>query len=90
MNEVETLLSVDDLGHDLSGVKFLLKKHQGVETGIELHDNQIHSLCDQAQALIDSKHFDADRIEQATENILQRYRLCCLRDSVRILYTCAL
>ena len=75
MNEVETLMSVEDLGHDLSGVKFLLKKHQGVETDIELHETQLQTLCDQAQALIDGGHFDAGRIEQGTENILQRY-LC--------------
>jgi len=73
MNEVETLMSVEDLGHDLSSVKFLLKKHQGVETDIELHETQLQTLCDQAQALIDSGHFDAGRIEQGTENILQRY-----------------
>jgi len=73
MNEVETLMSVEDLGHDLSSVKFLLKKHQGVETDIELHESQIQTLCDQAQALIDGGHFDAGRIEQGTENILQRY-----------------
>ena len=73
MNEVETLMSVEDLGHDLSSVKFLLKKHQGVESDIELHDFEIQSLCDQAQDLIDGGHFDAERIEQGTENLLHRY-----------------
>ena len=73
MNEVEALMSVEDLGHDLSSVKFLLKKHQGVETDIELYDAEIHALCDQAQALIGGGHFDAERIEQGTENLLQRY-----------------
>ena len=72
VNEVETLMSVEDLGHDLSSVKFLLKKHQGVGTDIELHDTQIQSLCDAAQGLIDGGHFDAGRIEQGTETILQR------------------
>ena len=75
MNEVETLMSLEDLGHDLSGVKFLLKKHQGVETDIEVHDAQIQTLCDQAQGLIEGGHFDAVRIEQGTENMLQRYEL---------------
>ncbi|XP_068689103.1 spectrin beta chain-like isoform X1 [Montipora foliosa] len=73
MNEVETLMSVEDLGHDLSSVKFLLKKHQGVESDIELHDLEIQSLCDQAQDLIDGGHFDAERIEQGTENLLHRF-----------------
>ena len=73
MNEVEALMSVEDLGHDLSSVKFLLKKQQGVETDIELHDSEIQALCDQAQALIGGGHFDAERIEQGTENLLQRY-----------------
>ena len=72
MNEVETLMSLEDLGHDLSSVKFLLKKHQGVEADIEVHDAQIQSLCDQAQVLIEDGHFDAGKIEQATENVLQR------------------
>lgn len=75
MNEVETLMSLEDLGHDLSSVKFLLKKHQGVETDIEVHDSQIQTLCDQAQGLIEGGHFDAARIEQGTENMLQRYQL---------------
>lgn len=73
MNEVETLMSLEDLGHDLSSVKFLLKKHQGVETDIQLHDAQIKTLCDQAQSLIEGGHFDAGRIEQGTESMLQRY-----------------
>ncbi|KAK2560477.1 Spectrin beta chain [Acropora cervicornis] len=73
MNEVEALMSVEDLGHDLSSVKFLLKKQQGVETDIELHDSEIQALCDQAQALIGGGHFDAERIEQGTENLLQRF-----------------
>lgn len=73
MNEVETLMSLEDLGHDLSSVKFLLKKHQGVETDIEVHFAQIQTLCDQAQGLIEGGHFDAVRIEQGTENMLQRY-----------------
>ena len=72
MIEVETLMSLEDLGHDLSSVKFLLKKHQGVEADIEVHDAQIQSLCDQAQVLIEDGHFDAGKIEQATENVLQR------------------
>lgn len=72
MNEVETLMSLEDLGHDLSSVKFLLKKHQGVETDIEVHDAQIQTLCDQAQSLIEGGHFDAGRIEQGTESMLQR------------------
>ncbi|KAJ7373044.1 hypothetical protein OS493_014188 [Desmophyllum pertusum] len=73
MNEVETVMSLEDLGHDLSSVKFLLKKHQGVETDIEVHDAQIQTLCDQAQGLIEGGHFDAGRIEQGTENMLQRF-----------------
>ena len=72
MNDVETLLSSDDLGRDLSSVKFLLKKQHGIEADAEVHATQIQELCDQAQTLIEGSHFDSGSIEQAANRALDR------------------
>ena len=83
MNDVETLLSSEDLGRDLSSVKFLLKKQHGIEADIEVHVTPVQDLCDHAQSLIEGGHFDSKRIEKAADNIVDRFGsilfvcICC-------------
>ena len=73
MNDVGTLLASEDLGRDLSGVKFLLKKQLHVESDIEVHKTQIQAVVTQAAALVNEEHFDSMKIQQEAENVCRRY-----------------
>jgi spectrin alpha len=73
MHDVEAVLASEDLGRDLSGVKFLLKKHQLVEADIDVHVTEAQALSKQAQELIDDNHFNSQNIQQRTRDCLKRY-----------------
>lgn len=73
MNDVETLLASEDLGRDLSTVKFLLKKQLLVESDIEVHKDQIQTLVTQAAALVRNDHFDSKSIQKEAKDICYRY-----------------
>ena len=72
MHDVETVLASEDLGRDLSEVKFLLKKHQLVEADIEVHVTEAEKVANHAQELIGDEHFNSQSIQQSTRNVLKR------------------
>ncbi|EDO49575.1 predicted protein [Nematostella vectensis] len=84
MNETEAVLGLEDTGRDLAGVKFLTKKHQLLESDIEMHATVIVDVADKAQELVSQGHFNSDTIKSDSENLQSRYRsLLCLTDKRR-------
>lgn len=73
LGEVESLLTSEDAGKDLSSVQNLMKKHQLVEADIQAHEDRIKDMNDQADSLIDSGQFDTANIQEKRQSINERY-----------------
>ncbi|CAG9856863.1 unnamed protein product [Phyllotreta striolata] len=73
LGEVESLLTSEDAGKDLTSVQNLIKKHQLVEADIQHHDDRIKDMNDQADSLIKSGQFDTASIQEKRDSINSRY-----------------
>ncbi|XP_056641828.1 spectrin alpha chain isoform X2 [Diorhabda sublineata] len=73
LGEVESLLTSEDAGKDLTSVQNLIKKHQLVEADIQHHDDRIKDMNDQADSLIKSGQFDTASILEKRDSINTRY-----------------
>ncbi|XP_059148013.1 spectrin beta chain, non-erythrocytic 2-like isoform X3 [Physella acuta] len=58
-----------DLGHSLSSVQNLMKKHQALESEIVAHEPLIETVATSAQQMIRSKHFAANDIQSKLDNL---------------------
>ncbi|XP_077298885.1 alpha spectrin [Arctopsyche grandis] len=58
LGEVESLLTSEDSGKDLSSVQNLMKKHQLIEADIQAHEDRIKDMNEQAESLIESGQFE--------------------------------
>merc|ERR1719340_166808 len=74
LDEVESLLTTDEVGKDLASVQNLMKKHQLVEADIIAHEDRIKDMNEQADSLIKSEQFDAGDIEEKRKSINERYK----------------
>lgn len=63
LGEVETLLSSEDYGRDLSSIENLLKKHQLLEADIQAHADRVGEMNAQADSLLESEQFDKQPID---------------------------
>ncbi|XP_065169865.1 spectrin alpha chain isoform X2 [Atheta coriaria] len=73
LGEVESLLTSEDSGKDLTSVQNLIKKHQLVEADIQAHEDRIKDMNDQADSLIESGQFDTANIQEKRQSINERY-----------------
>ncbi|XP_072386610.1 spectrin alpha chain isoform X2 [Diabrotica undecimpunctata] len=73
LGEVESLLTSEDAGKDLTSVQNLIKKHQLVEADIQHHDDRIKDMNDQADSLVKSGQFDSTSILEKRDSINSRY-----------------
>ena len=73
LGEVESLLTSEDAGRDLTTVQNLLKKHQLIEDDIQTHSDRIKDMNDQADSLIESGQFDSSNIQEKRLSINERY-----------------
>lgn len=73
LGEVESLLTSEDAGKDLSSVQNLMKKHQLVEADIQAHEDRIKDMNEQADSLIESGQFDTANIQEKRQSINERY-----------------
>jgi len=74
MDEVETQLSSEDHGKDITSITILLKKHQLLEEDIGKHQEKVEELQSAAQKLKSEKHFMGDEVVDRTRNIAERYQ----------------
>lgn len=72
--DVEGQLMSEDFGKDLTSVQNLQKKHGLLEADIMAHQDRIDGIHVQAQAFVESSHFDADNIEKKNAQVLNRYK----------------
>lgn len=75
LGEVETLLSSEDYGRDLTSIENLLKKHQLLEADIAAHADRVAEMNSQADSLIESESgFDnRSQIDERRRAINERY-----------------
>eukprot|EP00051_Salpingoeca_urceolata_P021153 m.326944 g.326944 ORF g.326944 m.326944 type:complete len:2477 (-) comp19745_c14_seq3:188-7618(-) len=72
--EVETALSSEELGKDLTSVQNLLKKHQLLEADIEGHTDRVSEVSQQAKEFIRAGNFRADEIETRQVALEERFQ----------------
>ncbi|KAF9819116.1 hypothetical protein SFRURICE_000781 [Spodoptera frugiperda] len=79
IKEKEQIVSVDDIGHDLTTVYLLISKHKALEADVQAHEPQLMSVAAVGDELISQGHFGADRIQVimdlGTINSLRKNRL---------------
>ncbi|XP_048482065.1 spectrin alpha chain isoform X4 [Plutella xylostella] len=74
LGEVESLLTSEDSGKDLASVQHLMKKQQLVEADVAAHEDRIHDMNQQADALLSSGQFDhAAGIAERRAGINERF-----------------
>lgn len=71
--EADALLSNEEIGRDLQGVRFLLKNHTQLEADLTLHTEKVEGLKDTAKQLVLSQHFDAVTIRKKSAELNRRW-----------------
>ena len=71
IRERNPLASSSDLGHTLTEVQSLLKKHSVLETELLSHAAVIDGVVNTAQELIASRHFASQQIQEQKTNLLE-------------------
>nr|XP_034832695.1 spectrin beta chain isoform X2 [Maniola hyperantus] len=73
IKEKEQIVSVDDIGHDLTTVYLLISKHKALEADVEAHEPQLMRVAAVGDELISQGHFGADRIQDRLRDILSQW-----------------
>lgn len=73
MDEVESHLSSEDYGKDLSSVNHLIKKHQVLEADISHHAEVVEQITEQDQKFYNSDHFMREELHEKALNVIKRY-----------------
>ncbi|KAG4068736.1 hypothetical protein HA402_002427 [Bradysia odoriphaga] len=72
LSQQEHFLSKDDTPVNLEQAENQLKRHEAFLTTMDANDDKINSIVHVADALVDKKHYDADRIRKRADNIAER------------------
>lgn len=73
LSEIETQLTSEDYGKDLTSVQNHLKKHTLLEGDVGSHQDRVENVVQQADQFIDHGHFDADSIKAKKVALVERY-----------------
>ncbi|CAB3255875.1 unnamed protein product [Arctia plantaginis] len=73
IKEKEQIVSVDDIGHDLTTVYLLISKHKALEADVLAHEVQLMGVAAVGDELISQGHFGADRIQDRLRDILSQW-----------------
>ncbi|XP_050677383.1 spectrin beta chain isoform X1 [Leptidea sinapis] len=73
IKEKEQIVSVDDIGHDLTTVYLLISKHKALEADVHAHEPQLMSVAAVGDELVSQGHFGADRIQERLRDILSQW-----------------
>ncbi|XP_077282982.1 spectrin beta chain isoform X2 [Arctopsyche grandis] len=82
IKEKEQIVSVDDIGHDLTTVYLLLSKHNALDNEVKSHDPQLKAVIGVGDELVEDGHFGADKIQDRLHDILGQWNH--LRDLVSL------
>lgn len=63
IKEKEQIVSVDDIGHDLTTVYLLLSKHNALQNEVKSHEPQLMAVASVGDELVKDGHFGSDRIQ---------------------------
>ena len=97
IRERNPLASSSDLGHTLTEVQSLQKKHQALETEVSSHVAVMQGVASTAQELITSRHFASEQIQEQRETLLATWtnlqetvakRTKMLTDSLEVQQVC--
>ncbi|XP_052834596.1 spectrin alpha chain isoform X3 [Octopus bimaculoides] len=72
--DIEGQLMSEDFGKDLTSVQNLQKKHGLLEADITAHQDRVDGIHVQAQAFVESGHFDVENIQKRKNEVLGRYK----------------
>ncbi|XP_026313733.1 spectrin beta chain isoform X3 [Hyposmocoma kahamanoa] len=73
IKEKEQIVSVDDIGHDLTTVYLLVSKHRALEASAHAHEPQLMAVAAVGDELVSQGHFGADRIQERLRDILSQW-----------------
>ncbi|GBP22289.1 Spectrin beta chain [Eumeta japonica] len=73
IKEKEQIVSVDDIGHDLTTVYLLISKHKALEGDVLAHEPQLMAVAAVGDELVSQGHFGADRIQDRLRDILSQW-----------------
>ncbi|XP_048483411.1 spectrin beta chain isoform X1 [Plutella xylostella] len=73
IKEKEQIVSVDDIGHDLTTVYLLISKHKALEADAQAHEPQLMGVAAVGDELVSQGHFGADRIQDRLRDILSQW-----------------
>lgn len=73
IKEKEQIVSVDDIGHDLTTVYLLVSKHKALESEVASHEPQLMSVAGVGDELVKDGHFGSDRIQERLREILSQW-----------------
>ncbi|XP_055911888.1 spectrin beta chain, non-erythrocytic 5 isoform X2 [Eupeodes corollae] len=74
MDEVESHLSSEDYGKDLSAVNNLIKKHERLEADVTHHNEICDQVKQKAEKFLQADHFLKDEIHDRAMATIKRYR----------------
>lgn len=69
------LATASDYGNSLFNVNVLKKKNQSLRTEIDNHEQRIHTVCNNGQALIDGEHIDSEEFSVLIEELLDTWQV---------------
>ncbi|KPI92466.1 Spectrin beta chain [Papilio xuthus] len=73
IKEKDQIVSVDDIGHDLTTVYLLISKHKALQADVSAHETQLMSVAAVGDELVSQGHFGADRIQERLRDILSQW-----------------
>ncbi|KAG1659209.1 Spectrin beta chain [Nymphon striatum] len=74
IKEKEQIISQGEIGHDLTTVHLLIRKHKAMEDELLAHEQQINSVIVAGEDLINAQHFGSDKIQQRINEIAEAWK----------------
>ena len=73
LSEIESQITSEDFGKDLTSVQNLQKKHALLESDVSSRQDRVDGIVNAADQFMERGHFDADNIKAKQEIVLERY-----------------
>lgn len=72
INNVEKVLSSEDLGQDLNSVNILIKKQNLLEADIVAHGERVNEITRKVNEFTETNHFQKDEIRRKADEVIER------------------
>ena len=73
LSEIESQITSEDFGKDLTSVQNLQKKHALLESDVSSRQDRVDGIVNAADQFMERGHFDADNIKAKQVVVLERY-----------------